>query len=345
MFARPRVLSFLTTRRCTAACDNCCVGASPNATAAIPVARMHELIDEAKRVPSFERIVFSGGECFLLGSDLDALVAHASVLGFATRVITNAYWAVNERGARTRVAALREAGLDEMMISTGTFHQKFVPVDRIAHAARAAAAAAIATRVSIETCDQSTFDEAILRDELAAEIASGAVVLAHDPWIEDAGGRGATALSHERFSANDERPPNRRCAQVLDVITVTPDQKLSACCGFPMEQLPQLGLGSVASQSLDDVLRAAPDELLKMWLHVAGPTGIAAFVSRHVPGYTLPPFVSICQACAALLRDRHAMRAVTEHAAEIVQAVASEYVRLQNATQPLRALARAVTPA
>jgi radical SAM family protein len=345
MFARPRVLSFLTTRRCTAACDHCCVGASPKATAAIPVARMHELIDEAKRVPSFERVVFSGGECFLLGRDLDALIAHANALAFATRVITNGYWAVNERAARKRVATLREAGLDEMMISTGTFHQRFVPVDRIVHAARAAAAAGITTRVSIETCDQSTFDDAILRDELPAEIAARAVVLSNDPWIEDAGGRGATALSHERFSATDDRPQTRRCAQVLDVITVTPDQKLAACCGFPMEQLPQLGLGSVANQSLDDVLRTAPDELLKMWLHVAGPAGIAEFVARHVPGYTLPPFASICQACAALQRDRVAMRAVTQHAAEIVHAVAAEFVRLQNATQPLRALARRSTPA
>jgi len=39
------------------------------------------------------------------------------------------------------------------------------------------------------------------------------------------------------------------------------------------------------------------------------------------------------------------MRAVTQHAAEIVQAVAAEYVRLQNATPPLRALARTGTPA
>src|SRR5947209_15326416 len=232
-----------------------------------------------------------------------------------------------------------------MMLSTGTFHQKRVPGERSVHAARAAAAGAIATRVSIEACDQSAFDEAILRDELAPEIAAGAVVLSQDPWIEDAGGRGVTPLSHERFTATDERPPNRRCAQVLDVITVTPDQQLSACCGFPMEQLPQLGLGSVAAQSLDDVLRAAPDELLKMWLHVAGPAGIADFVARHVPGYTLPPFASICQACATLLRDRDAMRAVTEHAAEIVHAVAAAYVRLQNANQPLRALARSATPA
>ncbi|MEA2663408.1 MAG: hypothetical protein QOI11_352, partial [Candidatus Eremiobacteraeota bacterium] len=113
MLAAPRMLSILTTRRCTARCDHCCVGASPRATAAIPVPRIHRLIDEAKRIPSLERIAFTGGECFLLGPDLDALIAHAHRLELVTRTITNGYWAVNERAARTRVGALRDAGLDE----------------------------------------------------------------------------------------------------------------------------------------------------------------------------------------------------------------------------------------
>ena len=337
MFVRPRVLSILTTRRCTAACDHCCVGASPTANAAIPVARIHGLIDEAKRVPSIERIVFTGGECFLLGGDLDALIAHAHELELATRVISNGYWAVNERAAGDRVRTLRSAGLDEMMLSTGTFHQRFVPVQRIVHAARAAAAAGIATRISVEVCDQSTFDDAVLRTELAEQIAARTVFLAHDPWIADAGGRGTAELTHARFAEQDARPANRRCAQVLDVVTVTPDQQLAACCGFPMEQLPQLGIGSVAERPLDELLSTAPNQLLMMWLHVAGPAGIADFVARHVPGYALPPFASICQACVALQRDRRAMDAIAQHAAEIVHTVAADFVRLQTTAEPLYA--------
>jgi hypothetical protein len=331
------VLSILTMRRCTAACDNCCVGASPKANGAIPPARIHGLIDEAKRVPSIERIVFTGGECFLLGRDLDALIAHAHELELMTRVITNGYWAVNERAARDRVRTLGSAGLDEMMLSTGTFHQRFVPVKRIVYAARAAAAAGIATRISVEECDQSTFDDAVLRAELAEQIDTRTVFLAHDPWIADAGGRGTAELTHARFAEQDTRPANRRCAQVLDVITVTPDEQLTACCGFPMEQLPQLGIGSVAERPLDEVLGSAPNRLLPMWLHVAGPAGIADFVARYVPGYALPPFASICQACVSLQRDPRAMDAIGQHAAEIVRTVAADFVRLQATAEPLSA--------
>jgi hypothetical protein len=330
VFAYPRVLSILTTRRCTAACDHCCIGSSPKATTAIPVERIHGLIDEAKRIPSISRIVFTGGECFLLGRELDALIAHAHELELQTRAITNAYWAVNESAANKRAAALRRAGLDEIMLSTGTFHQRFVPVDRIVHAARAVTAAGIPARISIEQCDQSTFDDGLLAAALRPQIEHGFVYLARDPWIADAGGRGKAELSHDRLRASDAAYGQAgRCAQILTIISVTPDQTVTACCGFPLEELPALRIGSVADRKLDELLAHEPNDLLQMWLHVAGPAGIAEFVARHVPGYRLPGFASICQACVALQRDDVAMRVIAAHGGDVAQAVATEFVRLQ----------------
>lgn len=335
MFARPRMLSILTTRRCTAACDHCCVGASPRATAAIPVERIHRLIDEATRIPSIELIGFTGGECFTLGHHLDELVGHAHAVGFKTRVITNGYWAVNQQPARQRMDGLRAHGLDEMMLSTGTFHQRFVPVERIIHGARAAARAGILTRISIEECDQSTFDDALLCAELADLVAAQKIYLGRDPWTNDAGGRGTAQLSHDRVLAAEPDRADGRCPQILDVISVTPDQELVACCGYPLEELPRLRIGSVRDRALDAVLLDAPNGLFKMWLHVAGPTGIAEFVARYIPGYVLPASATICQSCVALQRDERAMRVVTEHAGEIERAVAAEFLRLARDREPL----------
>jgi hypothetical protein len=331
VFIRPRTLSILTTRRCTAACDHCSVGAGPRQTDAIPVPRIRALIDEAQSIPTIDRIVFSGGECFLLGDDLDDLIGHASELGFLTRVITNGYWAVNAQVARARIADLCARGLDEMMLSTGSFHQRFVPVQRVIGAARAAAEAGIITRISVEACDQSSFDDALLRDSLADLIASGALYLGRDPWIVDAGGRGSSELTHERYLAESGSRGTGRCAQILNVISITSDQQLMACCGFPSEQLPRLRMGSVAGETLGAMLDAAPNELVKMWLHVAGPAGIAEFVAEHVPGYTLPPAASICQSCTRLQRDARAMEVVAKHGAEAAELIACQYLRLQTA--------------
>ncbi len=336
MFFHPRYLSILTTRRCPAACDHCCVGASPRATEAIPVERIHRLIDEATRVPSLELIGFTGGECFLLGRDLDELVGRADANGFRTRAITNGYWAVSESAAAKRVEALRERGLGELMFSTGDFHQKFVPVERVLIGARAAAGAGMITRVSVETCDQASFGADVVRDALADLIDERKVFVGEDPWTTDAGGRGTATLTHQRDLEKRPARAHGRCEQILNVISVTPSQDLIACCGFPQESLPRMKLGSIADRTLDDVLESAPPELLKMWLHVAGPTGIAAFVARYVPGYTLPPSATICQACVTLQRDDVAMRIVAEHARDVVAQVAHQFAALQRLDPPMQ---------
>lgn len=329
MRARPQVLSLLTTRRCTAACDHCAIGGHPRANGMIPVLRLHALIDEATRIRSIERVVFSGGECFLLRNDLDRLVAHATMNGFATRAITNAYWAVNEAAALRRVTAIRAAGLGELMVSTGTFHQRYVPVERVVLAAAAAAAAGLVVRVSVEDCDQSPFDDSAIRDALATQIQDRRVSVSRDPWITDAGGRGQTTLTHQRRFAERRFYGGGSCAQILTVITVTPDQRLTACCGFPTEQLPALEIGSVAEAPLDEVLENAPDVLLQMWLHVAGPQRIAEFVAQYVPGFTLLPAASICEACISLQRDARAMQVIANHGAGLAGAITRSFVQRQ----------------
>ncbi len=317
MFARPRVLSLIVTHRCTAACDHCCFGCSPRAEAAIPLPRLRTLIDEAAALPSLAMVAFTGGECFLLGRELDALIARAHAHGLRTRAISNGYWATSAENARRRLSALRAAGLDELHLSTGDFHARDVPVERVVHAARAALERGLRASVWIEECRQSSFDEAAVRVPLAEAIAAGRLLVESQPWIPDAEGRGTTRLSH---AAERSRFAGARagCATILDVLSVTPAQQLVACCGFPLESLPDLHLGSVAQRSIGDVLAAAPDDVLKYWIHVAGPEAILDFVAARAPGYRLPvECVSVCQTCTHLYRDPTAQRVLVEHAAEI----------------------------
>jgi Radical SAM superfamily len=322
VIAAPLALALVTTRRCTAACDHCCFGCSPRAQDAIPIPRLHALIDEAVRVPSIRQIGFTGGECFLLRRHLVDLVARAHRHGFATRAISNGYWAVGEAAARDRLLPLRAAGLDQLMLSTGSFHQRFVPVERVEIAARTAALLGIGTRIAVEACDQSTFDAAGLRASLAELVHDGRVSIGEEPWIPDAGGRGTTELSHATASPEQAARALGPCTQVLNVLTVTPRMELTACCGFPNEELPQLAIGSVAERPLDVVLRESRTMLLPMWLRCDGPSGIAEFVARHDADYHVPRFASICHACVSIQRDPRVNAVIVRHAAEIVAHVA-----------------------
>ncbi|MEA2664709.1 MAG: hypothetical protein QOI11_1653 [Candidatus Eremiobacteraeota bacterium] len=329
MYARPRFLSLITTRRCTAACDNCCFGCSPKAAKAIPVPRMHGLIDEAAAIPSMEMVAFTGGECFLLGKELDALVARAARLALRTRVVTNGYWAVTPLAAQRRLANLRAVGLCEIHLSTGMFHERFVPVARVLHAARAAAEAGLAVSVSVEECAGSTFDGSAVDAELDDLMRSGRVQILRQPWIANAEGRSDTRLAHDPASSRFLSENRGGCSTILDVLSVTPDQTLIACCGFTMEAIPDLHLGSVAERRLDEVLAAAPTDLMKYWLHVEGPEAILAFVQRFEPGYRLLESPAICQTCLHLHRDPVVQQVIAAHldaipAREILTAFAQQ---------------------
>lgn len=343
MFIRPRILSIFTTRRCTAACDHCCVGAGPNAAhGTITVERMHALIDEATRVGTIQRVAFTGGEAFLLGRRLDELVMHAHDAGFATRVITNAYWAVNAKAAHARLSSLRHVGLDEIMFSTGTFHQAYVPVERVVLAAHAAAEHGIPARIAVEDCDQSRFDATMLYEQLAPELASGMLWIAHDAWTVDAGGRGSSELTHDARRERGDVDLGQGCFAILRTVSVTANLQLIACCGHPLEELPGLRIGSVAVDPLDAVLANAPDDMLKIFLHVLGPTGIAEFVARYEPGYMLPGSpATICDACRLLQRDERAMAVAAQHAAEIAPEIIARYVAAQSARLPEPAIPQA----
>src|SRR5215469_6384658 len=122
MLIRPLTLSLITTHQCTAACDHCCFHCTPRVTKAIPHDRLRSLIGETAELPSIRLVVFTGGECFLLGNVLNELIKRATDRGLMTRCVTNGYWATSRNAAKQRIAEVAAAGLKEINISTGTFH-------------------------------------------------------------------------------------------------------------------------------------------------------------------------------------------------------------------------------
>jgi hypothetical protein len=316
MFIRPQILSLITTHQCTAACDHCCFTCTPKVTKAIPVPRLFTLIDEAVLLPSMRVVVFTGGECFLLGKNLDRLIAHANRYEMITRCVTNGYWARTIRAARSKADALRRAGLKEINFSTGSFHARYVPTDRIVNAAIASVEAGFTTLINAEICNDDGFTTEFLTEHpvISRYLSDGRLRLQRNVWIENAEGRGNAKINHtpERSRFNADRKSG--CQTVLNVLAVTPDQHLVACCGLHLESIPDLHLGSVACASIQDVLSQAPDDFLKIWMHVDGPERILEFVRSYDPSYELPlDSVHPCTTCLHLYKDPHALEIIARH--------------------------------
>ncbi|NIV37308.1 MAG: 4Fe-4S cluster-binding domain-containing protein, partial [Anaerolineae bacterium] len=80
---------------------------------------------------------FTGGEPFLNFELLLRLTAMAKGLGIPTTFVeTNGFWARDDEPAREKLLALRDAGLDGILISANPFILEQVPFERTERAAR-----------------------------------------------------------------------------------------------------------------------------------------------------------------------------------------------------------------
>jgi hypothetical protein len=328
-WVRPRALSLITTHQCTAACDHCCFACSPRVTKRIPPDRLRSLIDEARDVPSLKTVSFVGGECFLLGEELDDLMRAASGYGYQVACVTNGYWAVNRKAAVKRMERSAGAGLRTINLSTGEMHAKYVPPERIIHGAVAAYDLGMVVFITIERFVGTTFDwRAITHHPEIAQRRGQRLGISFRTWIPNAEGKGDAVLRHGASESRFRKDRMGGCAEILQTITVTPDLVLVACSGYPLESIPDLHLGSVANRMIADVLESAPYDFLKILIHAAGPEFMLTLVKELVPEYDLPrQYAHPCQTCLHMHRDPVAMAVLREHADKLEPAVIAELSR------------------
>jgi hypothetical protein len=326
MFIRPHSLVLITTRQCTAACEGCCLSCGPTDTRRIPRARLIDLVNEASELSSIRTVVFTGGECFLLGEELEMLVAHANGHGLTTRCVTNGYWAVSRQAARHRTSRLARAGLREITFTTGAFHSRYVPVERVVHGVSASVGAGLKTGIYVEDLLKSEFDiDAILKNsELERLVSNRLLKIKRGVWIQD---HGTDSLPDRSDRPRFDPKGTRGCSGVLQELAVTPAEILGACCGLHLEKIAPLQFGSLRNASLGRRIREAPDDFLKIWMRVDGPERIWEFVRRHAPNHDWPPVAAHpCETCLRLYQDEGAMRIVRDCSQEVERRIRLKYL-------------------
>ena len=128
LFRRPRMLTFITTYKCGAVCDHCLMSCTPNNSDRLTLPQMRQFIDSFAEVcVGSGVVVFTGGECTLLGDDLLEAIAYANSLGLFTRIVTNAWWAKSERDAETFLNELKSWALTKSISAATTFMRNIYP--------------------------------------------------------------------------------------------------------------------------------------------------------------------------------------------------------------------------
>jgi hypothetical protein len=260
----------------------------------------------------------------LLGRELDERFAQAKRAGFLVITTTNGYWAINESAAIQRMERAAAAGLSQITLSTGPMHAPFVPPSRVVDAAIAAFDLGLAVRISIEETLDTAFDmNAIAGDRrILSRCDSPRMTLTRHPWIENPARGPAKKFKHHPQNSAFLPSAKAGCEIVLDDLTVTAEMDLVCCCGYHLDSIPDLHMGSVATRSLLEVVESYPDDFLKVMLHVAGPEMTLLFIKRFAPDYEVPiQNVQMCQSCLHLHTDAIAMRVFRENKAAVEKTI------------------------
>lgn len=329
-YIHPWTLTILGTYKCTAQCKDCCFDSNPWLTERLSLHDILAFIEEGSQYPSVQSVVFSGGECFLLGEDLVRAVEFATSRGLKTRCVTNGYWAKSLQHGRRRLQQLKDAGLCELNISTGDYHQQWVTEEAIVNAACLGVELKLEnTLIMVELQKERRVTAALLLENpqlraLAQNHAANHFRIIESPWMP-MDTREIIDQPREMLLTRENVHSRHGCKSVLGTIVVTPERKIGFCCGLSRELIPELNI-EWGENSLPELLQKAGKEFMKIWLFVDGPERILAWAASKNPQIDWEGrYAHHCHACLALFQDSLVCDTIVENYRERVDDVLMRY--------------------
>ena len=326
----PKVVTLLTTFKCTAQCNNCCFQCSPKSQKKMSFNEMKTWLGKClDTYPTIKIVVFSGGECTLLGKSLLDIIAFVSSREVSTRIVTNAWWAKSYDVAYDYVAKLKERGLTEINFSTGDEHQQWVPFGNVRNAALAAYKQGIMCAINIETHDQSAFDfnKCLLKDKLFASCCSNmlndgkSIYIEHGVWAP-MNEKSKEVISYEKFRGSLNY---KTCENLFDNIPINPYGEVLACCGITSEQNPYLRIGNITDEDIKTIYGRSFMDILKVWLFVSGPISILHFIDKKRESIQNIVPQHMCMQCKQIFSNSEYLSILREHIDEYAPAVLLKY--------------------
>jgi len=290
---------------------------------------MMRIVDEVHGWGTLRFVIFTGGEAFLLGNDLQRIVAYVAEKGIMTRVVTNAYWATSKKKAVKILTELKALGLTEINISCDDYHQEFIPLKNVKHANEAALEIGLPALLGHRQKPHGRITVKYLSEYFGVELHrfregeknpdNNVILSGHNIPLYSS--------SNPRDSDPWEIPENNRdwmgaCNLVLQNIVISPDLRVQICCGIAMSTIPELYIGSLAESDLLTILQRGNQDLIANWLALEGPSSIKDFICSKDPSIDLPKqYVNRCHLCNELFTREEVRRVLRKYAAERSEAL------------------------
>lgn len=206
----------MLTYWCNARCASCYLSCGPDRgdemTADDAISFWRSLIDAS---PHGCRVHITGGEPFGNWPRLLEICRRASDEGLSPlqKIETNAFWAIERAQVRDRIAALDEAGMERLIISSDPYHQQFVPIDRCRLLAETAIEMLGANRVQVRWADwlAEGFDTGKLAADERLELF--ATYAAHGR--DRLNGRAVSGIAHAMLRKSPAELADKPCSETL----------------------------------------------------------------------------------------------------------------------------------
>jgi MoaA/NifB/PqqE/SkfB family radical SAM enzyme len=321
-------LSMQVTYQCNIECKHCGPYCGPTEKDWMTLEEIKDLILQASDLGA-HNVVFTGGEPTLLKKKLITLlefIKQNTTIKW-TRIVTNGKWATTYERAYSLLSEWQEAGLREINISCGEYHQEFVPVASVANAYRAARDLGYETvLLAVETLtpEKATvtpqmFEQAIGETLLQMNQMSPYVSKSHGMSCASSMnyGRGKHYVKEEDMILMDEKNIPSICSDVLSAITVHPNGNTTACCGIMVRDESLLNIGNWREQRLKPMLEAAHKDIVLNWIRYLGLHDMKRWLKEKDPSLMFrDKYTNICDLCAELVYNKRCQELLNEFSSE-----------------------------
>jgi hypothetical protein len=287
-------------------------------------------------------VVFTGGEPSLLKDKLITLLRFIKAetrIGL-TRIVTNGKWATTYQRAHETLKSWKDAGLDEINISCGEYHQEFVPIESVAHAYKAACelnfmTVLLAGEFLKDGCGKfkpADFERAIGERLLSPPLAS--------PYIPEYRGlscgaamnygRGKDFLKVEELMFQKEEQMQSCCSEVFNAITVHPNGNTTACCGIMVREESLLNIGNWREKTLKEIVEAAHQDVTLNWIRYLGLKNMKTWLKEKDPSLQFrDEYINICDLCAEIVYNKRCQELLNQHGAERTPDIVANRVAME----------------
>ncbi len=248
--------------------------------------------------------------------------------------MSNGSWAKTPEKASHIMKAMRDAGLNELNISTGDNHQAWVPFDIVLNAIGAASANSINSIIVVEGYRESNFKigdvynnrrfQNLQRRATDSE-NFGSVGVMNNIWIPMH--LHANVTQQQKYYVTAEQANLAKgCDNVLTTLGLNPYGQVIDCCGLTMEYIDSMKLGTYRNGTLKEMFNKQFNDFMKIWLWVDGPEKILYFASTLNHQINFPVTISHpCQACVELYKNPIVRETLQKNYEKVVPEIMLKY--------------------